>query len=305
MGTPLTALAMEKLAMEAGIPQHILQMMTPDTASTPDVGNLMSTDPVVRQLSFTGSTAVGKLLTQQCSSTLKRVSMELGGNAPFIVFEDADVDRAVDAAMASKFRNAGQTCVCGDRFLIHDKVYDEFIEKLAARTAALTVGHGMEEGTDIGPLITQEACVRVDEKVQDAITKDGATCLVGGKRAEVVGTNFFQPTLLTDVPMTSQIWSTETFGPVAAIRSFHDEEEALAIANDVPVGLAGYFCTKDLSRAFSFANRLECGLIGVNEGVISTSSAPFGGVKESGMGREGSPIGISEYLETKYVFLNV
>merc|ERR1712226_668078 len=158
MGTPLTALAMEKLAMEAGIPQHILQMMTPDTASTPDVGNLMSTDPVVRQLSFTGSTAVGKLLTQQCSSTLKRVSMELGGNAPFIVFEDADVDRAVDAAMASKFRNAGQTCVCGDRFLIHDKVYDEFIEKLAARTAALTVGHGMEEGTDIGPLITRGMC---------------------------------------------------------------------------------------------------------------------------------------------------
>jgi len=302
--TPLTALAMEKLAIEAGIPENILQMVTPDTASTPDVGTEICTNPIVRQLSFTGSTAVGKRLTEQCSSTMKRVSMELGGNAPFIIFEDADIGQAVDAAVVSKFRNAGQTCVCADRFLVHESVRKEFVERFAAKARALSLGFGMDEETDVGPLISADACARVEEKVQEAVNM-GATCLVGGERTTELGSHFFQPTVLTNVPMDSKIWGTETFGPVAAICSFSSDEEALSIANDSPVGLAGYFCTKDLSRAFHFANQLECGLVGVNEGVISTSSAPFGGVKESGMGREGSPIGISEYLETKYVFFNV
>jgi len=302
--TPLTALAMEKLALEAGIPEDVIQVITPDTASTPGVGTEICSNSIIKQVSFTGSTAVGKKLTQQCSATMKRVSMELGGNAPFIVFADADIDQAVEAAMGSKFRNAGQTCVCADRFLVHESVFSEFVDRFATRTASLVVGPGMDKSTDVGPLIAAEACSRVAEKVQEAL-ENGASALVGGTRAEHLGPNFFQPTILTNVSMSSRIWSEETFGPVAAVCSFSDDEEAMRIANDSPVGLAAYFCTESLTRAFEVSRRLECGLVGVNEGVISSSSAPFGGVKESGMGREGSPIGISEYLETKYVFMNV
>ena len=237
---------------------------------------------------------------EQSSANVKRLSLELGGNAPFVVFEDADIDQAVTSAMASKFRNAGQTCVCADRFLIHSSVHDEFVEKLISKIKSLNVGPGMEERTTMGPLITRQAAKSVHEKVKAAI-EEGATCNIGG---ELLENQFYQPTVLTNVSRHSRIWTTETFGPVAPIISFEDEEEALEIANDSPVGLASYFCTNDLSRAFRFSKSLECGLVGVNEGIISSCVAPFGGVKESGLGREGSALGIAEYLETKYIFMN-
>lgn len=240
---------------------------------------------------------------EQSSSTLKRLSLELGGNAPFVVFADADIDEAVASAMASKFRNAGQTCVCADRFLIHEAVHDEFVKKFAASANKLVVGSGMDSTTTMGPVIVPEAVAKTNQKVKDAI-QEGAKCIIGGSPMEELGPNFFQPTILTNVAPTSDIWKTETFGPVAPVRSFSSEEEALQIANDSSAGLASYFCTKDLSRAFRFAEALECGIVGVNDGIISTCVAPFGGVKESGLGREGSSIGLSEYLETKYVFMN-
>jgi acyl-CoA reductase-like NAD-dependent aldehyde dehydrogenase len=252
--------------------------------------------------------------------------VELGGNAPFVVFEDADIDQAVAAAMASKFRNAGQTCVCADRFLVHSLVHDEFVDKLVDRVGKLRVGPGIEAGTTMGPVITSKAAQEIHKKVNDAIA-DGANCVVGGSRLESLGPNFLEATVLTNVSTDSNIWKTETFGPVAAIRSFDTEEEALALANDADVGLAAYFCTQNLSRVFRFASRyvsfvldtmmnqpsifslwycsrLENGIVGVNEGVISTCSAPFGGVKESGLGREGSQMGLAEYVETKYIFIN-
>ncbi|KAL3937141.1 MAG: hypothetical protein SGBAC_007679 [Bacillariaceae sp.] len=298
--TPLSAIALENLAKQAGIPSDVFQVVTASTEETPSVGELLATSPHIQKLSFTGSTRVGKLLMKQSSETVKRLSLELGGNAPFVVFEDADIDQAVDAAMASKFRNAGQTCVCADRFLVHSSVHDIFVEKLVKKTKAIKVGAGMEAGTSMGPLISLQAADSVSKKVRAAI-EGGATCELGGNR---LNGQFFEPTVLVNVSTESDIWKTETFGPVAPIVKFETEEEALAIANDAPVGLASYFCTKDLSRVFRFSNSLESGLVGVNEGIISSCVAPFGGVKESGLGREGSHLGLAEYLETKYIFIN-
>jgi succinate-semialdehyde dehydrogenase/glutarate-semialdehyde dehydrogenase len=299
--TPLTAIALEALAIQAGIPRNVFQLVTSDKAS--DVGDEMCENPLVRKISFTGSTGVGKHLMNLSSGTMKKLSLELGGNAPFVVFEDADIDQAVSAAMASKFRNAGQTCVCSDRFLIQQSVHDEFVEKMAERVKELKIGPGMDESTKIGPLITSKAADTTQEKIEEAIA-EGATCVVGGSRLKSLGPNFLEPTILTNVSTESRIWKEETFGPCAAIRSFETEEEALAIANDSEVGLAGYFCSNDLSRVFRFASKLETGIIGVNDGIISTCSAPFGGIKESGLGREGSTLGLAEYMETKYIFVN-
>lgn len=301
--TPITALALQALADEAGIPQGVLQTITPDTENTASVGEEFCRNPLVQKLSFTGSTAIGKMLMAQSSNTVKRLSLELGGNAPFVVFADADLDQAVTAAVASKYRHAGQTCVCADRFLVHASVHDIFVGKLKRCVQELTVGPGMEEGTTLGPLISRDAVASVDEKVQEAIN-EGAELVLGGSPLKRKGPSYYDPTILTNVSSDSRIWKTETFGPVAPIRPFESNEEALAIANDSNAGLAAYFCSRDLSRAFQFSKRLECGIVGINEGIISHCVAPFGGIKASGFGREGSPLGIAEYLETKYVFLN-
>jgi len=301
--TPLTAIALRTLAARAGVPEGVFELVTADGTTTPEVGEEMCTSPHVRKVSFTGSTRVGKELMRQCSGTVKRLSLELGGNAAFIVFEDADVDQAVDAAMASKFRNAGQTCVCADRFLVHKDVEQEFVSKLEKKMSQLVVGHGLESDTTMGPLISDLPVKAISDKVRDALS-EGATCVSGGKPMPSVGPNYFQPTLLANVSPDSLIWRTETFGPVVAVSSFGTEEEAVELANDTASGLASYFCTRDMSRAFRVSSRLENGIVGVNEGIISNAAAPFGGVKESGMGREGSSMGLSEYLETKYIFLN-
>jgi succinate-semialdehyde dehydrogenase/glutarate-semialdehyde dehydrogenase len=301
----LTALALQKLAEEAGIPEAVLQTVTPDTKATPQVGHELCTNPAIRKLSFTGSTHVGKLLMKDSSDTVKRLSLELGGNAPFVVFEDADIEQAVTAAMASKFRNAGQTCVCADRFLVHSAVHDEFVACFQERIEKelSNLGPGIDPATQMGPLISQKAVQSVHAKVEAAVDKR-AKLLTGGAPAYEAGSQFYQATLLTNVSPDMDIWKTETFGPVAAVIKFDSEQEALDLANDSRVGLASYFCTQDLSRAFRFAQRLESGLVGVNEGIMSTCVAPFGGVKESGLGREGSQVGIAEYLETKYIFMN-
>jgi len=301
--TPLTAIALKNLSDRAGIPEDVFQLVTASKSTTPKVGTELCTNPNVRKISFTGSTRVGKELMKLSSDTMKRLSLELGGNAPFIVFDDADMDQAVAAAVASKFRNTGQTCVCADRFLVHESVFDEFCDRFAAEARSLKVGDGMDPTCKVGPLITENAAASVDAKVRSAI-EAGAECLAGGKPLHDAGTHFYAPTVLRNVPRSEDLWKTETFGPVACINSFESEEEAIRTANDVEVGLAGYFCTRDLSRALRCSQRLECGLVGVNEGVISTAVAPFGGIKESGLGREGSPLGMAEYLETKYVYLN-
>lgn len=302
--TPLTAMALQRLADRAGIPPYVLQLVTADRPSTPEVGTELCTNKLVKKVSFTGSTAVGKLLMKQSSDTIKRLSLELGGNAPFVVFEDADLDQAIAGAMASKFRNAGQTCVCADRFLVHESVHDEFVARLIEAAGKLVVGPGMDPSTTMGPLIVSDAVDKTHAKVQDAI-QQGARCVLGGSPLKDMGPHFYEPTILTQVEPSADIWKTETFGPVAAVMKFASEEEALEIANDSDVGLASYFCTKDLSRAFRFAESLETGMVGLNDGIISTCAAPFGGVKESGLGREGSSVGLSEYLETKYIFMNV
>lgn len=239
----------------------------------------------------------------QSAQTVQRVSMELGGNAPFVVFADADLDVAVDAAVSAKFRNAGQTCVCADRFLVHASVYDEFCDKFSKAVGNLKVGPGSNDGTQLGPLITDGAVKTVKNKVEEALTEGATLYKQEELPEEALKGNFYPPTILTNVSADSDIWKTETFGPVAAVRSFETDEEALQIANNVRVGLASYFCTKDLERAFQFAAGLEAGLVGVNEGVLSSAAIPFGGVKESGLGTEGSPLGMKEYLETKYVFM--
>lgn len=301
--TPLTALAAKTLADRAGVPDGVFEIITADRESTAGVGTELCTNPLVKKISFTGSTPVGKLLMKLSSDTVKRLSLELGGNAPFIVFEDADIDQAVDAAMASKFRNAGQTCVCADRFLVHRSVEDEFVTKFAEKVSELRVGPGIDKATTMGPLITETAVENVKEKVAEALG-EGSECVIGGLPMTDVGPNFFQPTILRHVDTNSRIWKSETFGPVAAVRAFDTEEEAIELANDTTTGLAAYFCSKDLSQVFRVAGRLENGMIAINEGILSTASAPFGGVKESGLGREGSGAGIAEYLETKYMFLN-
>lgn len=274
---------------------------TASTESTPAVGTEFCTNPIVKKISFTGSTRVGKILMGQSAGTVKRVSMELGGNACFVVFEDADIDNAVNAAVVSKFRNAGQTCVSSDRFLIHSSVHDEFVSKLAEKVRALKVGNGMDSGTQMGPLINVSGVETVTKKVAAAL-EEGAT-LHEQQTLSNPGPHFYPPTILTNVDIESDIWKTETFGPVVAIRSFETEADALQIANNVDVGLASYFFTKDLEKAFRFANHLEVGMVGVNEGLLSSTMTPFGGVKESGIGTEGSPLGIKEYLETKYIFI--
>ncbi len=295
--TPLCALSLAKLGAEAGFPAGVFNIIT--TTKAQEVGKALTSSKMVRKLSFTGSTAVGKLLIRDCADTVKKVSMELGGNAPFIVFDDADLNAAVAGAMASKYRNAGQTCVCANRIFVHDAVYDAFAKKLAAVVRKLKVGDGFEEGSNQGPLINEAAVCKVERHIQDAVDK-GARIVCGGKRHERGGT-FFEPTVLADVTPEMQVTREETFGPVAPLYRFSSEAEVIELANDTQSGLAAYFYSKDISRVWRVSEALEYGIVGVNEGVISTEVAPFGGVKESGLGREGSKYGIEEYLEIKYI----
>ena len=296
--TPFSALALAELAERAGMPGGVLNIVTGPAG---EIGDELCASKTVRKLSFTGSTEVGKLLLKKCADTVKRVSMELGGHAPFIVFEDADIDAAVAGALACKFRNAGQTCVCTNRIYVQSGVFDEFAEKLADAVAGLEVGPGTSTGTEIGPLIEEAAVRKVEEHIRDAVAK-GARVVVGGKRHPSGGL-FFEPTVIADCNVEMKITHEETFGPVAPLYRFETEEEVLRLANDSDVGLAGYFYSRDLGRVFRVAEALEVGLVGVNDGVISVEVAPFGGVKESGLGREGSKYGIDEYLEIKYVSL--
>ena len=296
--TPLSALALEKLAHEAGVPKDIFRVVT--TTKPAEIGDAFCASPTVRKLSFTGSTRVGKLLAKQCADTVKNVSLELGGNAPFIVFDDADLDAAIEGAIASKFRNAGQTCVCANRILVQDSIHDEFVDRLTKRVESFTIGDGAD-GVDIGPLINRAAITKVEDLVSDAI-KSGATTILGG-HPNKAGENFFDPTILTGVTLEMSIAHEEIFGPVATIIKFSDENEAIEIANNTPYGLAAYFYAKDMARIWRVMESLDYGMVGVNEGVISTEVAPFGGVKESGTGREGSRYGIDEYVELKYCLL--
>jgi succinate-semialdehyde dehydrogenase/glutarate-semialdehyde dehydrogenase len=297
--TPLSALALAELASRAGIPAGVINIVTGDTAG---IGAELTGNPLVRKLTFTGSTEVGKQLLAQCAATVKRTSMELGGNAPFIVFDDADIDSAVEGAIVSKYRNAGQTCVCTNRFLIQDSVYDSFAEKLtAAVKARLRLGDGMESGVTTGPLIDGKAADGVIALIDDAVRK-GARVLLGGGRSQLGG-SFVEPTVLADVSRDMLLFHQEIFGPVAPLFRFHDEREAIAIANDTPYGLASYFYSRDIGRIWRVAEGLEYGMVGINEGLISNEMAPFGGVKESGVGREGSKYGIDDYLEIKYLCL--
>ncbi len=294
--TPLSALALAELAERAGIPAGIMNVVT---GKSSEIGGEMTSNPTVRKLSFTGSTRVGKLLMEQCAGTVKKVSMELGGNAPFIVFDDADLDAAVEGAMISKFRNAGQTCVCANRIFVQDGVYDAFAEKLTAAVKELSVGAGTEAGVNQGPLINIAAVAKVEEHVADATAK-GAKVAVGGGRHALGGT-FFEPTVLTDVTTDMKVTHEETFGPLAPLFRFKTEDEVVEMANDTEFGLAAYFYARDLGRVWRVAEALESGMVGVNTGLISTEVAPFGGVKESGIGREGSKYGMDDFLEVKYI----
>jgi succinate-semialdehyde dehydrogenase/glutarate-semialdehyde dehydrogenase len=297
--TPLSALALAELAARAGIPSGVFNVVPTDQPAK--VGGELTQNPLVRKFSFTGSTEIGKLLMRQCASTVKKVSLELGGNAPFIVFDDADLDAAVEGAMASKFRNMGQTCVCANRFLVQEKVYDAFAENLASRIRALKVGDGAAEGVAQGPLINMDGVTKVERLLKDAVAKGGRVT-IGGKRHSL-GHTFFEPTLVLDATPQMMLAREEIFGPVAALYRFATEEEAVAIANDTEFGLAAYFYARDLGRVFRVAEALEYGILGINEGIISTEVAPFGGFKESGIGREGSKYGIEDYLEIKYLAL--
>ena len=296
--TPLTALALGQLAQEAGMPGGVLNIITGDAE---EIGKELTSNPLVRAVTFTGSTRVGKILMQQCAATVKKVSLELGGNAPFIVFEDADLDKAVEGAIASKFRNMGQTCVCANRILVQDGVYDAFAAKLADRVSRMKVGPGNEEGAVLGPLINEAGLDKVEAHVTDALEK-GATALTGGKR-HALGRTFFEPTVLVNASAAMRLANEETFCPVAPLFRFKEEAEAIAFANATPYGLAAYFYSRDVSRIWRVTEKLEFGIVGVNEGVVSTEVAPFGGVKESGLGREGSRHGTDEFLEMKYMFL--
>jgi succinate-semialdehyde dehydrogenase/glutarate-semialdehyde dehydrogenase len=299
--TPLSALALMELAEQAGFPPGVFNVIVGNGDKSPEIGLEMCTNPVVRKVSFTGSTEVGRILLRQCADTVKKLSLELGGNAPFIVFDDADLDAAVEGALASKYRNAGQTCVCANRLYVQDGVYDAFAKKLAARVAQFKVGAGTEEGVTIGPLIEPAAIAKVEEHVADALAK-GAKLALGGKR-HARGGLFFEPTILTDVTPQMRVAREETFGPVAPLFRFRTDDEAIAMANDTEFGLAAYFYSRDIGRIFRAAEGIESGMIGVNTGLISTAEAPFGGVKQSGLGREGSKYGIDEYLEVKYLCL--
>jgi len=296
MQTPYSALAMAELAHRAGIPKGVFSVVT---GSAVAIGGEMTTNPIVRKVTFTGSTEIGKQLMVQCAGTLKKLSLELGGNAPFIVFDDADLDIAVQGAIASKYRNTGQTCVCANRLLVQEGVYDAFVAKLIDAVRKLRVGDGLQGATEQGPLIDDKAIAKVEEHIADALAKGGKIAL-GGKRHALGGT-FFEPTIITGVKPTMLVAREETFGPVAPIFSFKDEKEAIRMANDTEFGLASYFYTRDLARSLRVAEALEYGIVGLNTGIISTEVAPFGGVKESGFGREGSKYGILDYTELKYL----
>ncbi len=297
--TPLSATALAELAHRAGIPKGVFNVITSNQASK--VGLELTQNPLVRKFSFTGSTEIGKKLMAQCASTVKKVSLELGGNAPFIVFDDADLDAAVEGAMASKYRNMGQTCVCANRLLVHDNIYDAFAKKLEDRVRAMKVGNGTEDGVTQGPLINMEAVEKVEKLIADGVAK-GAKIAVGGKRHALGGT-FFEPTVIENVTPQMKFAREEIFGPVATLFRFKDEAEAIRMANDTEYGLAAYFYARDVGRIWRVAEALEYGIIGINEGIISTEVAPFGGMKESGIGREGSKYGIEDFLEIKYLAL--
>ncbi|SDS51681.1 succinate-semialdehyde dehydrogenase / glutarate-semialdehyde dehydrogenase [Halopseudomonas sabulinigri] len=299
--TPFSALALALLAEQAGLPAGLFSVITADVDASRAVGGELCSNPIVRKLSFTGSTGVGIKLMEQCAPSLKKLSLELGGNAPFIVFDDADLDAAVEGAMISKYRNAGQTCVCANRIYVQDSVYDAFAEKLAAAVSQLNVGDGSAAGVTTGPLIDGNAVAKVQRHLADATAK-GAQVLAGGK-AHALGGNFFEPTILTNVDSSMLVAREETFGPLAPLFRFTDEADVVRQANDTEFGLAAYFYARDLSRVFRVAERLEYGMVGINTGLISTEVAPFGGMKSSGLGREGSKYGIEEYVEIKYLCL--
>ncbi len=298
--TPLSALALADLAARAGVPPGVFNVVT--CRDPRAVGEELATNPLVRMVTFTGSTEVGKILMRHAAGSVKRVGLELGGNAPFIVFDDADLDKAVAGAMSSKFRNAGQTCVCANRLLVQESIYETFIQKITQEVRRLKVGAGTEAGVTIGPLINREAVEKVESHVADAAAK-GARVVIGGKR-HARGSNFFEPTVLAGVEPSMLVSQVETFGPVAAVAKFRTEEEAIDLANGTPFGLAAYFYARDVGRVWRVAEALEFGMIGINEGQISTELAPFGGVKESGLGREGSHHGIEEFLEVKYMLMD-
>ena len=296
--TPLCALALAELGQRAGIPAGAFSVVAGSNARA--IGGEMTGNKVVRKLTFTGSTEIGKLLMEQCAATIKKTSMELGGNAPFIVFDDADLDAAVVGAMASKYRNAGQTCVCANRILVQEGVFDAFAEKLVAAVGALRMGDGADDGVTVGPLINDAAYEKVSSILKQA-TDNGAQVLTGGRGNEGYGGNFFEPTVLVDVDDTMEVYNEEIFGPIAPLFKFKTEEEAIRIGNDTPFGLSAYFYARDIGRVWRVAEGLDYGIVGINEGIISTEVAPFGGVKESGVGREGSKYGIDDYLEIKYL----
>jgi succinate-semialdehyde dehydrogenase/glutarate-semialdehyde dehydrogenase len=296
--TPFSALALAELGERAGLPSGVFNVVT---GGASEIGGELTSNATVRKLSFTGSTAVGKLLMAQCAATVKKVSLELGGNAPFIVFDDADLDAAVEGAMASKYRNSGQTCVCANRLYVPDGVYDAFAEKLARAVNALEPGNGLDAGVTQGPLIDDKAVAKVEEHIADATSK-GATVVTGGHR-HALGGRFFEPTVLSGVTQSMLVSREETFGPVAPLFRFKTDAEAIAMANDTEFGLAAYFYARDVGRVWRVAEALESGIVGINTGLISTEVAPFGGVKESGLGREGSKYGIEEFLEVKYLCL--
>ncbi len=295
--TPLSALALAELSQQAGIPPGVFNVVCGTDAKA--IGEVLTQDPRVAKFSFTGSTAVGKVLAKQCADTVKRVSMELGGNAPFIVFDDADLDAAAEGLMASKFRNAGQTCVCANRILVQSSVYEAFIEKLVEKVKLLRIGDGLEKGTDIGPLIDDKALQKVTELTQSALD-DGATLLLGGHHHSF-GERFFQPTVLGNVTAEMTISQQEIFGPVAAIQQFDTEQDAIELANSTEYGLAAYFYSRDIGRVFRVSQALQFGMVGINEGMVSNAAAPFGGVKQSGYGREGSKYGLDDYTDIKYL----
>lgn len=298
--TPLSALALVALAELAGIPKGVVNVVT---GNAREIGGVLTSHPLVRKVSFTGSTQIGKLLMQQCSDSMKKVSMELGGNAPFIVFDDADLDRAVEGALASKFRNSGQTCVCTNRFLVQAKVHDAFVEKLATAVAKLKVADAFTAGAEQGPLINEKAVEKIQQHITDATAK-GAKIVLGGQR-HALGHTFFEPTVLVDVTSDMLVAKDETFGPLAPVFKFNSEAEAIQMANDTEFGLASYIYTESLSRAWRVGEALEYGMVGINEGIISTEVAPFGGIKESGCGREGSKYGIEDYQELKYMCMGI
>jgi succinate-semialdehyde dehydrogenase/glutarate-semialdehyde dehydrogenase len=293
----LCALAIARLAVEAGVPAGVLNVVTGKDSAA--IGKALCDDARVRKLSFTGSTPVGKTLYAQCAGTMKKLSLELGGNAPFIVFDDADLEAAVDGAIASKYRNTGQTCVCANRLIVQSGIHDAFVARLTEKVAAMKVGPGTQEGVTIGPLINDKAIAKVEKLVREAV-EQGATATVGGGRHELDGL-FWQPTVLTGATPEMRLFQEEIFGPVAPIVKFDTEAEAIDLANATPFGLASYFYSRDVGRCWRVAEAIEAGMVGINEGIISTEVAPFGGVKDSGLGREGSSEGLDEYLETKYL----